>query len=88
MSIYNAEGVNAIWSALQTSPQNTDGSIGAQDASPVLTRPITGSTPQLLVSQTKLVNAVVMIEQLQNFFNNVAVTQGNYIQTVRDLSTP
>lgn len=84
VSIYNAEQVNTVWSAMATAALNADGSLGAADASPVTTHPITvGSINK---SEAQLISGMTCIEQLQNFFNNVAVTTGNYIQTVRDLN--
>ncbi len=84
VSIYNAEQVSTIWSAMATAALNADGSLGAADASPVTTHPIT--VGNINKSESQLISGMTCIEQLQNFFNNVAVTTANYLQTVRDLN--
>lgn len=86
VSIYNSEGINAIWAAMQTAPVNADGSVSnTPDGTPNAVHPIIASN--LNISSTKLVAAIVMFQQLQNFFNNAAVTQGNYTQNVRDVAS-
>lgn len=84
VSTYNAEQISAIWAALATAALNTDGSIGAADATPVTTHPIT--VGNINKSWSQLISGVTLIEQLQSFFNNAAVTQANYLQTIRDLT--
>lgn len=86
---YNSEGYGATWGNLGTCAQNTDGSLGAADGSPTAGHPInTGTYPTLnkAVTAAQLTSGVSLIEQLQNFFGNSAVTTGNYSQTVDDLS--
>lgn len=86
---YNSEGWSTVWNNLPTAAQNADGSLGAADASPTAGHPINTGTITALtraVPATQLVAGVTMIEQLQNFFTNLAVTQANYNQTIDDLS--
>lgn len=86
---YNSEGYSTVWSNLPTCAQNADGSLGTADSTPTSGHPInTATIPALLkaVPATQLVSGVTMIEQLQNFFGNVAVTTGNYRQTLDDLA--
>lgn len=88
---YNSEGYSTVWNNLATAALNADGSLGTADASPNTSHPIdtrVAANQGLLkaVSATQLVNAVAMIEQLQNFFGNLAVTQNNYNVTVDDLA--
>lgn len=86
---YNSEGYSTVWSNLGTCAQNSDGSLGTADGSPTSGHPINVGTYTSLnkaVSATQLTGGVTMIEQLQNFFTNAAVTTGNYNQTIDDLS--
>lgn len=89
---YSDEGFSTVWSNLATAALNTDGSPGTVDGSPNTTHPIdtratANSGLSKAVSQTQLVNGVSMLEQMQNFFTNVAVTQNNYIGTIDDLAS-
>lgn len=89
VTAYNSEGYSNVWNALPTATQNTDGSLGTADGSPNTAHPINTGTVTTLakaVSATQLVNAVSMLEQLQNFFGNAEVTQNNYNITVDDLA--
>ncbi len=86
---YNSEGYSGVWSSLPTAAQNADGSLGAADGAstpghPIDTRIVTALNKA--VTAAMLTSGVTLIEQLQNFFNNQAVTTGNYSQTVDDLS--
>jgi hypothetical protein len=86
---YNSEGYSTTWGNLGTCAQSSDGSLGAADGTPTAGHPInTGTYPTLnkAVTAAMLTNGVTLIEQLQNFFTNAAVTTGNYNQTVDDLS--
>jgi hypothetical protein len=86
---YNSEGYGTTWGNLATAAQNSDGSLGAADASPTAGHPINTSTNPTLnkaVTAAMLTSGVTMLQQLQNFFGNSAVTTGNYTQTVDDLS--
>ena len=88
---YNGEGYSTTWAALATAPYNANGTLGTADVSPVVSNPIdtrvAGQVLAKAVSKNQLVNGVVLLQQLQNFFTNVAVTQGNYNQTIDDLAS-
>jgi len=85
---YNSEGYSVTWSNMQTAPFNLDGSLsGTPDGSPVATNPINNSGLVKYVSKNQLTAGVTMLQQLQNFFQNLVVTQGNYSQTVDDLAS-
>lgn len=88
---YNSEGYSTVWNNLATAALNTDGSLGTADSTPNVSHPIdtrvaANTNLAKAVSATQLINAVAMIEQLQNFFTNLAVTQNNYNITVDDLA--
>lgn len=89
---YTDEGFSTIWSNFATAAQNADGSLGTVDGSPNVTHPIdtrVASQTALTkdVSETQLAAGITMIQQLQNFFGNSAVTTGNYSQTTDDLAS-
>jgi hypothetical protein len=86
---YNSEGYGTTWGNLATCAQNSDGSLGTADGSPTSGHPIDNrvyTTLNKAVPATALTSGVTLIQQLQNFFGNSAVTTGNYNQTVDDLS--
>lgn len=91
LTAYNSEGYSATWAAFATAAQNVNGTLGTADISPVVANPIdarvAGQVLAKAVSKNQLVNAVVLCQQLQNFFTNVAVVQGNYNQTIDDLAS-
>lgn len=80
---YNNEGLSAVWAAMATAAQNTDGSLGAADGSPNSAHPIT--VGNINKSQAKLVAGITCAIQLNNFITNQAVTTGNYLQNINDL---
>ena len=82
---YNGETISGVWGAMATATQNADGSIGAADGSPNAAHPIT--VGNLNKSSTTLIAAVTLANQLNNFFTNVAVVQGNYNQTIADMAS-
>ena len=51
---FNSEAYQAVWNGLPTAAWNADGTLGAADASPVPTHPITAGAPQLLRSANDL----------------------------------
>jgi len=85
---YNSEGFNTIWNALQTAVQNTDGSLGAADGSPVAGHPIDNRTYTDLkkaVTANMLTAFVTFMNDTANFLGNAAVTTANRSQTLDDL---
>lgn len=87
---YNKENYSATWAALATAAQNANGSLGTADGAPVATNPIdTRVTTGLSKAVTKnmLTAGVVALQQLQNFFGNVAVVTGDYSQSADDLAS-
>lgn len=86
---YNSEGFSTTWGNLSTAAQNSNGTLGTVDVTPTATNPIdtrvAGQTLTKAVSKNMLVAGVTLIQQLQNFFTNAAVTTGNYNQTIDDL---
>lgn len=89
VTAYNSEGYGTTWGNLATCAQSADGSLGTADGTPTAGHPIdTRVYPTLnkAVPASSLTGGVNLIEQLQNFFGNVAVTTGNYSQTVDDLA--
>ncbi|HLW67827.1 MAG TPA: hypothetical protein VKS79_21090 [Gemmataceae bacterium] len=87
---YNSEGWAAIWQALPTAALNGDGSLGTADGSPNAFHPIDTrivTTLNKSVSKAQLTNGVVLLQQLQNFMTDAAVTQALYNQSIDDLAT-
>ncbi len=86
---YNSEGYSTTWGNLATAALNADGSLGTADGTPTSGHPIdtrvVAGLPKA-VSASQLVAGVTMIEQLQNFFSNAAVSTANYSQTIDDLA--
>lgn len=87
---YNSEGYSTIWNNQATAPQAANGTLGTADGTPNVAHPIdtrvAGQTLNKAVSANQLVAGVVVLQQLQNFFKNSAVTTGNYSQNVDDLA--
>lgn len=88
---YNDETWSTVWASLATAAQNADGSLGTADGTPNTAHPIdtrvgTQTALNKAVTQTMLVSGVTCLNQLVNFFGNVAVTTGNYSQSVDDLA--
>jgi hypothetical protein len=89
---YNSEDFSTVWSNLATAALNDDGSLGAVDSAPNTTHPIdtrvaANTALNKAVSQAQFVNAVAMLEQLQNFFGNQPVAQNNYTAIIDALAT-
>jgi len=88
---YNGEAYNTTWAALATAPQNTNGTLGTPDGSPVPANPIdtrvAGQALSKAVSSNQLVQGVVLLQNLQKFLTNVLPTQGNYNQSLDDLAS-
>lgn len=77
---YTALNLSAVWDALPTAAQNTDGSLGAADgtpnnAHPIDTRVVSGLNIPL--SANNLVNCVALFQALDSFFANGVVAQSN-----------
>lgn len=86
---YNAEQYATTWNALPTCAQNADGSLGTADGTPTAGHPINTAIVSGLakaVPATQLTSMVTCCQQAISFFTNVAVIQGNYIQSVADLA--
>jgi hypothetical protein len=82
---YNSEQYANTWANMATAVQNADGGIGAPDASPVASDPIT--VGNINRSKNALVAAVTALQQFLNFVGNQAVVQGNYSQNIDDLAS-
>jgi hypothetical protein len=83
---YNTQQYSGIWAAWPTAALNADGTLGTADVTPVAANPIRLAEMAKAVSKNQLTNAVNLVIQLQNLFGNLAVTQGNYNQTIDDLA--
>lgn len=69
-----------VWKAMATAAQNADGSLGAADASPVNTHPITAGTPALDMTANDIINALNDMVMITNVFNGT-LTAASYTQT-------
>lgn len=81
---YNKLGASTVWAAMATAALNADGSLGAVDATPNTAHPIT--VGNINHPQTDLVNGINMLNQLESFWGNAAVTTGDYAAILNKLA--
>jgi hypothetical protein len=71
----NGNGAQNVWKAMATAAQNADGSLGAADATPVNTDPIT--VGNLNMSADDIINALNDMTALASVFDGTAGTGYN-----------
>ena len=88
---YNKQTYGTLWDNFKTAALNADGSLGAADASPVLTNPIdtrvaAQSALRRAVLSSDLKNGITLFQRLQDFFGNQAVAAADRLAVLEALA--